>query len=119
MPVDADPETLQVHGEQPVRDLREDPGAVAGFAVGRHRAAVGQVGGRLESQFEDRVAAPGGRGHEADPAAVVLKSWVIETGASDGRPSSFSGAVRGGPRRLLPPALRPDCLCKKPEGAIL
>ena len=68
------------HGPQePVGDLEQDPGAVAGVDLGARRAPVVEVAERVEGVGDDRAA-----GHaldvadERDPAGVVLEARVVE-----------------------------------------
>ena len=93
-------------GEEPTRKLSKHSGAVAAFAVGGDRAAVAQIGDRLDGPvagfgvtaagpavaqiFQDlyAVADDGMRclafdvGNKADPAGIVLKARVIQPAGS-------------------------------------
>ena len=72
-------ELLQVTLQQPVGQLGLDPGAVAGQAVGGHRAAVRQVDQGLEGHFQDAVAAASvDVGHEASAAATAFVARIVE-----------------------------------------
>ncbi|OUD83131.1 hypothetical protein CMMCAS02_09425 [Clavibacter michiganensis subsp. michiganensis] len=65
--------------EERVRDLRHDPGAVAGARVGSDRAAVLQVPERVQRVDDDVVtggAAQGG--HHGQAARVLLERRVVE-----------------------------------------
>ena len=67
--------------EERVGHLDEDARAVAGVGLGAGRAAVVQAAHRGERLVEDRVALAALHvDDEADAAAVVLESGVVERG---------------------------------------
>ena len=62
-----------------VGHLEEDPGSVTGVDLGSRRAAVVEVAKRSERLHDDVVAGhTAQRGHEGDPAGVVLETRVVE-----------------------------------------
>ena len=66
--------------EEPVRNLDQDAGAVAGQRVGADRAAVGQVLQDLQALLDDGVALRAlDVRDEADAAGVVFVGRVVET----------------------------------------
>ena len=66
--------------EQPVGDLDEDAGPVAGERVRPYRTAMGDVAKELHPLAHDVVARPVADVHdEADAARVVLKGGVVES----------------------------------------
>src|SRR4051794_27229469 len=66
-------------GEEGVRDLHQNAGAVAGARIGAHRAAMFEI-----AQYVDRVGDDLMRllaldvGNEADAAGVLLQAWVVK-----------------------------------------
>ena len=75
-----DAEPVRLGDEEPVRDLDQDAGAVAGVDLASAGAAVLEVEQDLQPVFDDirGLTAP----HvddEADATGIVLVTWVIET----------------------------------------
>ncbi len=67
--------------EEPVGDLQQDAGAVAGVGLAAARAAVPQVHQHLQRLVDDRVRAlPLDVHDEADAARVVLVERIVEAG---------------------------------------
>jgi hypothetical protein len=66
-------------GEEAVRHLHEDAGAVAGVLLAAAGPAVLQVQQHLDRLVDDRVrATPVSVDHEADAAGVVLEAGVVQ-----------------------------------------
>ncbi len=66
-------------GHKPARDLGQDAGAVAALAVGGNRAAVREVGHRLDRLSDDVVAGlAADSGDEPHAARIVLEARVIQ-----------------------------------------
>jgi hypothetical protein len=65
-----------------VGNLEEDAGPVAAVGVGAGCAPVAQVDERAHGELDDVVIAlAGGRGHERDPASVVLEPRIAKIAA--------------------------------------
>ncbi len=69
----------EIRGKKLVGKLGEDAGAVAGFGVGIHGAAVGEIAERLERELEDGIRFDAVLlSDEADAAGVVFKFRTVE-----------------------------------------
>ena len=69
---------LHLLGEEVLRHLDADARAVAGLAVGIHRAAVPDILQRLDAHLDNLAArAPVERGDEANPAGIGLMGRII------------------------------------------
>ena len=66
-------------GEELVRDLRQDAGAIAHARVGADRAAMLQIAENLQAVFDDLVRlAAFDVGDEADAAGILVERGVVE-----------------------------------------
>src|SRR4029078_6214370 len=75
-----DPDLVALLGQEAVRHLHEDAGAVARVLLAAARAAVLEVEQDLHTLLDDRVRLASMRVHdEADAAAVVLVRRIVES----------------------------------------
>ena len=73
-------ERFHLGGEKFMRQLYENPGAVARLGVGTDRTAVFEIAEYLEAVFDDLAAAlVPDRADHADSAGIVLVRWIIKT----------------------------------------
>jgi hypothetical protein len=69
----------QIARDQLVRQLGQDACAVAGPAIGRHRAAMGMVAQSLQRQLQHTMAAPAAAlNDKAGAAGVVFEGWIVQ-----------------------------------------
>ena len=82
--------------KEPVRDLEENAGAIAGFGIASAGAAVREVEQHLDSLAYDVVALDAAdAGHESDPAGIVLLRRMVETLGGRGPIRFFSTRRHG------------------------
>ena len=61
------------------RDLRQNPGAVAGAGIRAHAASVGQVDETTERALDDVTrGTPLDVDHQPDSTGVTLERWIVE-----------------------------------------
>ena len=72
-------ELRRLSGEELMRDLHQDSGAVAGARIGAHRAAVLEIDQDREGVFDDLMGlASLDVGDEADAAGVLVERGVVK-----------------------------------------
>ncbi len=82
-----------------IRDLQQDPGAVAGVDLGAGRAAMLEVAQAGQAHADDVVAAPAVHVHdEGHPARVVLELGAVQAYGRVNPCASFRGSWLTGPR---------------------
>jgi hypothetical protein len=66
--------------EEFMRDLNQQPGAVAGFGIASASAAMREIDQDLNSLLDNLMALlAANAGNEADPTGVMLEGWIVET----------------------------------------
>src|SRR5262249_54792083 len=66
-------------GKEPVRNLNQNAGAVAGARIGAHGASMFEVQQNSQRVRNDRVRLPSfDVGNEADATRVLVEGWIIK-----------------------------------------
>src|SRR5262249_39099013 len=115
-------ERLALLGEERVRNLNEDSGAVAHAGVGAHRAAMLEVAEDLQRVLDDlmRLAAFD-VGDETDAAGILVERGVVQTLC--GRNARIGGVAEGFHVHDGPTLYHPRPVCRiaayQPHSAAL
>ena len=102
---------LRLAGEEGMRDLHQDAGAVTGAWIGADGAAMLQVDQNGESILDDLVRlAALDIGNEADTAGILVERGIVEAGCGGQAGVGGIGKIgrpQGAPLLLVSPIDRP------------